>query len=116
MNRQQTAYRPNASGERDLGQRHNLSPRYLRVAEVELAEMATKESLRALHGVHVAAAAGAAVGSEQMAMQESAFTPASPEVRQYAAQQAAIPQSPEVQRWAAQQAAAQSVSAQAQGF
>jgi hypothetical protein len=137
--------RQNTFGNQDPSNRlgvHDMSPRFARMTEVGLAQIAAQEALRTLHGVHVAAAAGAAVGAESLqnpvaaapvqSQQEAylnyiapdkqpEFVPASQEVQAYGTTQPGfVPQSPEVQSYAAQAAmqpvpAPASISAQ-QGF
>jgi hypothetical protein len=120
----QQPYRQNAFGNQDPSNRlgvHDMSPRFARMTEVGLAQIAAQEALRTLHGAHVAVAAGAAVGAENMQNpvavpteqeaylnyiapdRQPEFVPASQEVQQYAATQPGfVPQSPEVQSYAAQ--------------
>ncbi|HSW98231.1 MAG TPA: hypothetical protein VLF71_00140 [Candidatus Saccharimonadales bacterium] len=128
MSKHQISMRIGAPGEKDQSVNrpggHDISPRFARLNEVQLAVLAGHEALRALHGTHIAVAAGATAAAEQVQPQTTPyleyigadrrpeFVPASQEVQTYAATQPGfVPQSPEVQAYAATQAAPQPVQA-----
>jgi hypothetical protein len=130
MSTQQSPFRQNSFELGTTPSGHEATPRFARMNEVALASLAAKEALLALHGMHVADAAGAAVATQEMqnpVAQEAGYLDyiSRPDTQpEYAAasQPGFVPQSPEVQAYAAQQVAQQpvqvpaSISAQTNGF
>lgn len=144
MSSQQT-HSPNANSEHELRIEID-SPFAARSAEIDVAKMALEQSMRTLHGIHVATAAGAAgVGETRPAVQSQNVSyidaiapdtrPVAPEsvaparvpagslevLVRAAAQADSIPPSPEVQPYVAPVApqpvtAPTSLSATTQGF